>query len=232
MEKKITALIDDVIDSLCDIDCEEAKKESLRDAAKNLARRLADHEKERYDALGSQLKHFIRGKYLDFVQSLISEIRIFSGVSSALFALILALLFARWREPKAVLVPAALLLIASALLIWLLLKRHRANAYRRQALAQLSQLTANYSEHQNTQRLLADTNALLKSVALVSFPRRAVAASNGEQWLALLNNTMGPQERFPETLVSGAYQRTSPAVDVQQLQRAAATWIKQHEVAR
>ena len=127
---------------------------------------------------------------------------------------------------------AVVALVALGMVAWILIRRYRASAYRRRALVQLSQLAADYQAHQDTQRLLADTNALIKSVALVAYPRREVAASSGEQWLSFLNSTLGPDEQFPAELVSGAYHRTSPSVDTHQLQHAASRWIRRHEVGK
>ncbi|MCP5123758.1 MAG: DUF4381 domain-containing protein [Pseudomonadales bacterium] len=127
---------------------------------------------------------------------------------------------------------AALVLLALAVLAWWLRRRRRANAYRRQALAQLAQLQQQYRQQPDSQRLLADTNALLKSVALVAYPRRDVAASSGEAWLALLNAPLKPDEQFPADFVAAAYRKDAPAVDAQRLQRSAARWIRRHEVAR
>lgn len=127
---------------------------------------------------------------------------------------------------------AALLLVALATLAWYLLRRYRANAYRRQALAQLAQLEAQYRQRQDELQFLAATNALLKSVALVAYPRREVAASSGADWLAFLNSELRQDERFPEEFVTGAYRRSAPGVDVDRLRRSAAAWIRRHEVAR
>ena len=102
-----------VVDSLCDIDCEESKKADLGDRLRDVGEAIAKGRIEEFGAISTQLKRFVRGKYLDLVHALISEIRIFSGVNAALFALILALLLSKWREPRVVFLPAALLLIAT-----------------------------------------------------------------------------------------------------------------------
>ena len=127
---------------------------------------------------------------------------------------------------------AALLLVAVALLAWYLIRRYRANGYRRQALAQLTQLAQQYRQQQDEQQFLADTNALLKSVALVAYPRRDVAASSGAPWLDFLNTKLKPDSQFPTEFVTGAYLKNSPGIDADRLQRCAATWIRRHEVER
>ena len=79
---------------------------------------------------------------------------------------------------------------------------------------------------------VADTNALLKSTALVAYPRREVAASSGPEWLAFLNSSLGQEDQFPEGFVSGAYHKHCPDIDTDQVLRAASSWIRRHEAAR
>jgi len=127
---------------------------------------------------------------------------------------------------------AALLCIALLVLIWLLLRRYRARAYRRQALRQLEQLRSQYQVDGDGPSYLAGANALLKSVALVSFPRRDIAASSGADWRAFLDAGLRSGQHFPEDFVSGAYRRQGAAIDVDQLHRLAACWITRHEVKK
>ena len=127
---------------------------------------------------------------------------------------------------------AGLVLAALLALAWYALRRYRANAYRRQALARLAELAAGYQQQADPQRFLADTNALLKSVALLDHPRREVAACSGADWLAFLNSSLRQEEQFPEGFVSGAYTRHCPDIDTDQILRAASSWIRRHEAAR
>jgi hypothetical protein len=145
------------------------------------------------------------------------------------------------REPVPIdwwpLAPGWWLLIAIALLclaalVYVLVKRYRANAYRRQGLAQLQTLRQQYLAQQDASQYVAQTNALLKSVALHSYPRREVAASNGPQWLTFLNDRMSGAEQFQSDFVTAAYRKTCPDMDMEQMHRAAQIWIKRHEVAR
>lgn len=127
---------------------------------------------------------------------------------------------------------AALLVIALLVLVWVLLRRYRARAYRRQALAQLETLRAHYQARQDSAAYLAAANALLKSVALMTYPRREVAASSGREWLDFLNTGLGQTEQFPAEFVTGAYHKNSVAIDVEQLHCTAASWVRRHEVKR
>ena len=125
-----------------------------------------------------------------------------------------------------------LLALSFAILGWILLRRRRARAYRRQALTQLESLRTRYQRTQDANAYLAATNALLKSAALIAYPRRDVAASSGSRWLEFLNHGLAPADQFPEEFVSGAYRKSSLAIDVEQLHSTASKWIKRHEAKR
>lgn len=125
-----------------------------------------------------------------------------------------------------------LLAISIVIISWILLRRRKARAYRRQALAQLESLRNGYRETRDAKAYVAAANALLKSAALIAYPRRAVAASSGSRWLALLNEGLPPAEQFPEEFVHGAYRKNGVAIDVEQLHITAASWIRRHEAKR
>jgi len=123
-------------------------------------------------------------------------------------------------------------LLGAAALVYFLVRRYRANAYRRRALQQLQRLQQEYLVDHDASDYLAKTNALLKSVALVSYPQREVAARSGDEWLIFLNSRLGAAEQFEQGFVTGAYQRVCPQMDMEQMHRSATTWIKRHEVTR
>ena len=124
---------------------------------------------------------------------------------------------------------AAVVLLLLVVTVWVLWRRYRVNAYRRRALAQLDRL------YQAQQTTLSDPlqfptrlNALLKSVALVAYPQREVAARTGEQWLDFLNDCLQGDQQFPAEFVTAAYRRDPPQADPQRLYSAARAWIKRH----
>ena len=125
-----------------------------------------------------------------------------------------------------------LLALSLVILGWILLRRHRARAYRRQALTQLESLRTQYQQTQDANAYLGAANALLKSAALMAYPRRDVAASSGSRWLAFLNDGVAPADQFPEEFVNGAYRKSGMAIDVEQMHSTAARWIKYHEAKR
>ena len=144
------------------------------------------------------------------------------------------------RQPEAIgwlpLAPGwwALLALGIALLlvvVYYLWRRHRATAYRRDALAQLSALQSQHQQDQDLRRYLDQLNALLKSVALRAYPRRDVAALSGEQWLEFLNSSFSNSEPFTLELVTAGYQSKPPAIDTEQSYRIARDWIRRHRVS-
>ena len=122
-------------------------------------------------------------------------------------------------------------LLALAALAWYALRRHRANAYRRRALAQLEAIYAEYQRTGDRARCLQAVNALLKSVALHAYPRRRVAAASGAGWLAFLNDTARGRIRFEPAYSEALYRPGGETPDPEALRRTAATWIARHEVA-
>jgi Ca-activated chloride channel family protein len=73
--------------------------------------------------------------------------------------------------------------IATGLVAWLLVRRHRANRYRRLALAEIAAVE---------QRAAWDElPALVKRVALQAWPREQVASLTGADWLAFLDESYG-----------------------------------------
>lgn len=119
-----------------------------------------------------------------------------------------------------------LLLLGMALFLW---RRYRRNAYRRQALRQLQAIQAQYRQDGDSSRCIAAVNALLKSVALVAYPRRDVAASSGREWLAFLNGALDPAEQLESGFVDVIYNPHSRGPDLEQVQHSARSWIRRHK---
>ena len=123
---------------------------------------------------------------------------------------------------------ALLCVLALALLAFFVLRRYRANAYRRKALAMLEQLYLRQQSQPDPARFQAELNTLLKGVALAAYPQRDVAAISGGQWLAFLNASLEEDARFPADFVRGAYHREPAPLDAGKLRDSARAWIKRH----
>jgi hypothetical protein len=128
----------------------------------------------------------------------------------------------------------ALLLLVLAVTAYWLWRRYQKRAYRRQAERQLAALLSAYKDGDDRTAFVASVNRLLKATALVAYPRRTVAAASGEQWLALLTDTLahsGAGETFTPEFADAGYRPGPPATDPEQLHRLALAWIRHHKVA-
>lgn len=125
-----------------------------------------------------------------------------------------------------------LVLLALATLVYLLHRRYRRNAYRRRALLQLQGLRNTYQSNHDTSHYLGQVNALLKSVALLTYPGNDIAAQHGEAWRTFLNRSLPPGEQLQTDFDDAAYRKHAPDIDVDRLHTAAQHWIKRHRVQR
>ncbi|MBN7797985.1 DUF4381 domain-containing protein [Parahaliea mediterranea] len=128
---------------------------------------------------------------------------------------------------------AALALVALAALALWLWRRHRARRYRRLAVAQLDALHAACTASSD-KPFIEPCNRLLKAVAVRSFPRREVAALNGEAWLDFLNDTAGGKgpPLFGPAFVRQLYRPPAEEIERDDLYRAARQWIRRHRSGR
>jgi hypothetical protein len=120
-------------------------------------------------------------------------------------------------------------LVALTALGYLIRRRYKRNAYRRRALLQLQALETQYVAQPDAGHHLSQINALLKSVALLAYPRTSVAAHYGGNWRAFLNRSLPPDAHFPQAFDDAAYQKNCPAIDVAQVHKAAQHWIRHHK---
>ena len=126
-----------------------------------------------------------------------------------------------------VLLVGGLLLLATLAFLWRM--RYRKNAYRRRALSQLELLHTEFLANRDASLYLSQINALLKSVALLAYPRAEVAAQHGANWRAFLNRSLPPTEQLPPVIDDAAYQKSCPNLDMAQVHRAAELWIARHK---
>lgn len=121
---------------------------------------------------------------------------------------------------------AAAFLVAIAILGGTAARRHRANAYRREALAALAAISP-----VATPAGAAAVSAILKRTALVAYPRAQVASLTGERWLAFLDRT-GRTDAFSRGPAAQLAQAAfgAPLRDGAAALAAARRWVKQHRV--
>jgi len=123
---------------------------------------------------------------------------------------------------------AGLALLILCWLFWKLYRAYRANAYRRQALAQLARIRVSYEARGDTERCLSEINALLKSVALQAFPRRQVASISGQPWIEFLNQHGAPAAQIDAPLATAHYTGCASEAVLEDALDKSARWIKSH----
>jgi hypothetical protein len=123
-------------------------------------------------------------------------------------------------------------ILVSILIACLARRRYIRNAYRRQALRQLERAQQAFQENGDASHYLGQINMLLKSVALIAYPRGEVASTHGGHWREFLNRSLPQAMQLQSTFDNAAYQKSCPDLDVDQVHRAAQLWIKQHKAAR
>ena len=145
------------------------------------------------------------------------------------------------REPATIgwwpLAPGWWLLLALVLLAlvagaWWLYRRHQRSAYRRLGLRQLESIQHQYGRDHDSRQAVQAVNALLKGVALKAYPRRNIAAINGDDWHEFLSTSAPAGQAFEPTSLTAQYRPDTGDIDVEALVRAARHWISRHEVAR
>ena len=122
--------------------------------------------------------------------------------------------------------------------IWRLLRRYRRNRYRREALAELKRIEAQWTgEPQTNAAALVALPELVKRCALAAWPREAVAGLSGARWADFVvahagHATHGAQALAPllrelQYRDAQALLRVSPH-DVEVLLVASRQWIEGH----
>jgi hypothetical protein len=127
-----------------------------------------------------------------------------------------------------------LLLSALVLVAYQLWRRHQRRAYRRGGDAELQALYASWQKTRDTQVFLQNLNALLKRVALRSFPATDVAALSGASWTLFLDQNY-PGSDTPvfagSALEFGPYAPSVADVDVTLLHEVCQRWVLKHREA-
>ncbi|WP_067869179.1 DUF4381 domain-containing protein [Neptuniibacter marinus] len=100
---------------------------------------------------------------------------------------------------------------------------------RRYALEELKLLEQNFLQDQDGKRLVMQSNALLKRLALSLYPREQVAPLSGARWCHFLQETgAAPDSAVLDVLAQGPYQEQhSGTIDGAALIKFSRLWIKQ-----
>lgn len=115
-------------------------------------------------------------------------------------------------------------LLVTALVLYWMVRRHRRNAWRRQALQELARLQGS-----DDATVASQLSILLRRVAISLYPHEEVAALTGKAWLAFLDDTLGEGTPFQtgagRALLIGPYAATVE-IDSPALLSLAESWIK------
>ena len=108
-------------------------------------------------------------------------------------------------------------------------KRYSKNAFKREAIENLEQLSLN---EENTLFFIQSINRLLKQTALATHPKENFARLTGNQWLLFLDRT-GNTNQFTEgngkILGSGPYQSNPIIDDHEKLLNLAINWVREQK---
>ncbi|MBB6095199.1 hypothetical protein HNQ60_004089 [Povalibacter uvarum] len=128
-------------------------------------------------------------------------------------------------------VVGGVVLLALIYIGWKVARHRRANAYRREALAELARIEAESSH--------AALPALLKRTAIAAASRSAVASLTGEEWLRFLDRSLGGDqfEKGPGQLLPRIAYATSLPADIsteelRSLIDLSRRWIRRHDTRR
>ena len=123
---------------------------------------------------------------------------------------------------------AILLLLAAGLLAYFFYRTRHARRIRKQALYELAGLEQAYLTHLNVSLTAGRISVLLKQVALMVYPRASVAALQGEEWLAFLEQTSKkiPLQSVKHLLLHAPF-CAEYHESIDPLFTVAKTWIKQ-----
>lgn len=126
------------------------------------------------------------------------------------------------------LLAALALALAIGAAVWML-RRYRANAWRRQARAALNAAWNQWRAEGDDVAYLQAVNAILKRAALHQFPRESVAALSGAAWEAFLDaQWRGERTDFTVLCFADRAYRPAPGdVDMAALHRVGRQWVSQ-----
>lgn len=118
-------------------------------------------------------------------------------------------------------------------IIWFFWQKHKRNAYRREAVANLKQLEHAWLQKQLTSSaLLAQLNRLLKQVALTAYGRHEVSVLSDQAWLNFLQKRAAflMQPPCSVDLMNSLYQKNTDyeQADIQSWLSYSRQWIEKH----
>lgn len=130
---------------------------------------------------------------------------------------------------------AGLVVLMVVWFAWRLFKRWKADAYRREALRELSEIEGLVGGDSTRPAALRSLPELLKRVALAAYPRSRVAELSGAAWLGFLDGTVGSTEftrgagrRLPDLAYDPRAAATISQAESKDLISLVGAWIRHH----
>ncbi|AWN44776.1 DUF4381 domain-containing protein [Methylobacterium durans] len=136
---------------------------------------------------------------------------------------------ALWPPAPGIWIVAAGLAATGALWLRDAMRRRRADAYRRAALAELDRIAGSPRLDGGVERI----SAVMKRAALAAYPRADVASLTGGAWAGFVVAVGGQNvdAGLMRALLTGAFGGRDPdAVDLRRLIDQARTWVRDHRV--
>jgi Domain of unknown function (DUF4381) len=138
-----------------------------------------------------------------------------------------------WPQTPASLILIALAAIGLVVAAWWLVRRHRANRYRRAALAELAAAEQALAVDAQRQHAVASLAGLIRRTALAAFSRDVVVPLQGAAWLAFLDRSYGGtafSDGPGRVLAEAPYRRSVELDDPAALIAVVRQWIRKHHV--
>lgn len=130
---------------------------------------------------------------------------------------------------------AGVILALLATWVFMALRRHRRNAYRREALRILETIEADMAAPERRIDGLRKISALLKRTALAAWPRQSVAAITEDRWTSFLQvSANGEEEKSLTSALGLEYRAAGEAMSNEACDKVIADarrWIEKHHVS-
>lgn len=135
-----------------------------------------------------------------------------------------------WPPAIGIWIVAAASLAMLGIVLWLALRRYRALAYRREAIAELGGIAA--ASGPGDPDAAARVSAVMKRVAMVDYGRERVASLTGKAWLDFLADAApGSDTTAIRNALAASYGAEAPDPAAPHLLVAQATgWVRRHRV--
>ncbi len=124
------------------------------------------------------------------------------------------------------------IVIVASVIITITVRHHLKNHYRRDALVELTTLTAKYYQDNDLANYLVACNILLKRVAIHAYGKHIVAKLSGVSWRDFLiqkNNQSTQDDYILIAMTDMIYQQDIAEIQQENIYHCVKNWIKNHK---